>query len=362
MRSTVHRFETSGPADVSGLEAALREGRIQPGEILAVLGKTEGNGAGNDFTRELAIRALRDLLSAYLDLSPAAVEQRIVFSFSGGSEGVVTPHYLVFCRSGRPNATPLADRHLALAVGHTRDFQAKEAGYLPMVEETARVVKRLMGELGVTAGDVHLIQIKGAIPASDPEEIRQAAGRPLRNDMAYSRGASALGVALALGEVSAESISDEAICQDWDLYSSVASVSAKPGLSRSEILLFANSHYWEGDCRIEHGLMRDIIDLDGARAVLARSGLECAGQLSPEQRARLVGIFAKSDADPRHRIRGKRHTMWTDEDFSDMRYSRCVVGAILAALTGETAVYVSTRAEHMGPLGGGPLAVIVRDA
>ncbi|MEJ2687755.1 MAG: ring-opening amidohydrolase [Gammaproteobacteria bacterium] len=178
--------------------------------------------------------------------------------------------------------------------------------------------------------------------------------------LSYSRGASALGVALALGEVPHDAICDQAICSDWSLYSGVASVSSKPGLARSEITLFANSSYWDGDLCIAHGVMEDIIDIEAIRGVLAELGMATSGQLGPAQTDRLVGIFAKSDADPRNRVRGRRHTMWTDADFSDMRYSRCVVSALLAGLTGETAVYVSTRAEHHGPLGGGPVAIIAR--
>jgi cyanuric acid amidohydrolase len=52
--------------------------------------------------------------------------------------------------------------------------------------------------------------------------------------------------------------------------------------------------------------------------------------------------------------------MLTDDDISDTRYSRCVLGAVLASVIGDTAVYISTRAEHHGPLGGGTLAIIAR--
>ena len=40
--------------------------------------------------------------------------------------------------------------------------------------------------------------------------------------------------------------------------------------------------------------------------------------------------------------------------------SRCVLSSVLASVLGETRVYVSTRAEHHGPLGGGTLALIAR--
>ena len=45
---------TTGPGDVSGLLRLIDAGSIEPGSILAILGKTEGNGGVNDFTREYA--------------------------------------------------------------------------------------------------------------------------------------------------------------------------------------------------------------------------------------------------------------------------------------------------------------------
>ena len=365
MRIIAHRFLTSSPSDVSGLAALLEAGELQAEDIIAIIGKTEGNGGINDFTRELAMRTLGDLLAPRLGCLPAEIEDRVVLSFSGGTEGVASPHLLVLAREGEPLSAPRADKRLAVATGHTRAFEPWEVGYRPMIEETARRVRDLMRQLKIDdPADVHLVQIKGAIPTVTEEQraCAEAEGRPLRCDMVGSRAASALGVALALGEVQEDSIGDRVVCRDWSLYSTRASVSAKPGLLRSEITLFANSAWWEGDLVIEHGVMRDIIDLDAIRAVLARLGLDSPGQLKPEQTARVVGIFAKSDADPRNHIRGRRHTMWTDADISDMRYSRCVVAALLAGVTGETAVYVSTRAEHQGPLGGGPVAIIARCA
>lgn len=49
---------TRGPGDVSGLLRHVETGRIVPTAILAILGKTEGNGGVNDFTREHAVSAL----------------------------------------------------------------------------------------------------------------------------------------------------------------------------------------------------------------------------------------------------------------------------------------------------------------
>jgi len=40
----VVRIPTKGPGDVSGLMRLIETGKIMPSSILAVLGKTEGNG------------------------------------------------------------------------------------------------------------------------------------------------------------------------------------------------------------------------------------------------------------------------------------------------------------------------------
>src|SRR5437867_3905520 len=68
--------------------------------------------------------------------------------------------------------------------------------------------------------------------------------------MALSRGASALGVALALGEIKAAP--EAAICSDWSLYSSVASTSAGVELLRNEIVVLGNAVGWAGDLLIGH--------------------------------------------------------------------------------------------------------------
>lgn len=361
MRVDATPISTNHPADTVLLEQFLDDGRIRAEDVVCIIGKTEGNGGRNDFTRDLAMRAFEEVFAKRLGIPREEVGERVIFSLSGGTEGVVSPHIVVFTK--RDDDAPVSNqKRLALASGFTRDFAPGEIGRMPQIEETARVIRQLATELGAEPKDVHLVQMKGAIPSATFDEARaaEAAGRPLRNDMVYSRGASALGAALALGEIDAASLSDDVVCRDWTLYSGVASCSAKPGLTRTEILLFANTAGASGDLVIDHTTLADMLDVRSVHALLARLGLPVDVQLSEEQRARLVGVFAKSEADPRGTIRGRRHTMLTDDDISDTRYSRCVLSSVLAAVLGETSVYVSTRAEHHGPLGGGTLAIIAR--
>ena len=49
----VYRIPAAAPDDVSGIEAAIAAGDIDPAGVLAVLAKTEGNGLVNDFSQGL---------------------------------------------------------------------------------------------------------------------------------------------------------------------------------------------------------------------------------------------------------------------------------------------------------------------
>jgi len=333
------------PADVSGLERLIDSGRINAADVVCIIGKTEGNGGRNDFTRDLAMRAFDDVFARR-----GVSTEKMIFSLSGGTEGVVSPHIVVFAKSAGEAGW---GKRLAVSVGHTREFSADEIGRMPQIEETARVIRHVVDEIGADPHDVHLVQMKGAIPPAPFD-------RETRSDMVHSRAASALGCALALGEVDAAALSDDGVCRDWSLYSGVSSCSAKPGLMRTEVMVLANSASWGGDLVIDHAVLRDMLDVQSMHALLTRMGMPVNGQLDDEQRQRIVGVFAKSEADPRGTIRGKRHTMLSDDDISDTRYSRCVLSSVIASVIGDTAVYVSTRAEHHGPLGGGTMAVIAR--
>jgi cyanuric acid amidohydrolase len=173
--------------------------------------------------------------------------------------------------------------------------------------------------------------------------------------MAYSRGASALGIAAALGEI-ASPVPERAVLEDWSLYSAVASTSAGIELLHSAIVVMGNSRAAAGDLVIGHAVMQDAIDLQAVLAAFAAAGIDpLAGGLS-----RVVNVFAKAESAPSGSIRGQRHTMLDDTDISATRHARAAVGGLIAGVAGTGAVYVSGGAEHQGPAGGGPIAVVAR--
>jgi cyanuric acid amidohydrolase len=185
------------------------------------------------------------------------------------------------------------------------------------------------------------------------------ATRDTLKSMGLSRAASALGAAIALGELEKSKIADADIGTNWDLWSGRASASAGIELLNHEIVVLGMSKAWSGPLVIDHGVMADAIDIEPVRAALARLGLPTQGQLKPEDRKRVVALLGKAEASHDGRLRGHRHTMLDDSDISSTRHARAFVCGALAGLVGHAEIYVSGGAEHQGPDGGGPVALIV---
>ena len=65
MAIVVAKVELKTGQDASGVEERNKAGQFAADEIIAVVGKTEGNGGVNDFTRILADQAFRKVLLKY---------------------------------------------------------------------------------------------------------------------------------------------------------------------------------------------------------------------------------------------------------------------------------------------------------
>ena len=84
----MHRVLTSAPNDTSGLEQLISTRALEPDKLVALLGKTEGNGCVNDFTRAFSVSALGQSLGEYA--------QGVRMVMSGGTEGGLSPHLVAF--------------------------------------------------------------------------------------------------------------------------------------------------------------------------------------------------------------------------------------------------------------------------
>jgi cyanuric acid amidohydrolase len=211
--------------------------------------------------------------------------------------------------------------------------------------------------------DVHFVQIKCPLLTAERIAAAEARGagtatRDTLKSMGLSRGASALGVAIALGELRPHQVDDDAIGRDFALWSGRASTSAGAELLNHEIVVLGMSSHWIGALAIDHAVMADALDVEPVRAALGRFGFAGSGQIAAADRARLVALLAKAEAASTGRIRGYRHTMLDDSDISSTRHARAFVAGALAAVVGHAEIFVSGGAEHQGPDGGGPVALI----
>ncbi len=351
------------PSDVSGLEEAISNGIIDPAKIVAVIGKTHGNGLVNDYTRGYLTLCLSQLIGSRTGLSAKSVRERVPFVFSGGVEGVLSPHYTAFMVD--PSAAPSSEgKSLAIGIAFTPELSPVDIGRQLQIDLTAEAVKKAMASAGIDSReDVHFVQVKG--PAFPSNEIIAAtrAGLNCASDnpgklMGFGRGASALGVAKALGEISASQALQETVLHNFEAYSSVASVSAGVEVRTNEVIVAGLSSSWSGNLTIAHHALRDALDLQSVSDLARYLGMSPTPQISAEEARRIRAVFVKCEAQRDGMIRGRPHTMLNDGDIDQQRHIRGAVGAIVAAVLNETSLFVSGGAEHQGPDGGGMIAII----
>ncbi|MFJ9174081.1 ring-opening amidohydrolase [Streptomyces sp. NPDC102360] len=337
------RLPTADPGDLTPARALAAAGRTLD-DVLAVVGKTEGNGCVNDFSRTLAATRWESL-----------VPDETVTVFSGGTEGVLSPHVNLLVADPGPH--PGHDRGLVAAAGRTRDLQPAEVGRGSQLSAVRETVDALVKQLGLTPDEVDMVLVKCPLLTSDRIAACRATGvEPVTEDtyesMARSRAAAALGIALALGECTEDAAFEALEAKGAaGVWSSRASASAGAELTDCHILVLGTSGAASSPLRALHGVMRDAIDLESLQQLFAQVAAEGGT---------VVQVFAKAEADPSGTVRGERHTMLTDSDLNSTRHARAAVGGLLSALAGTTAVYVSGGAEHQGPPGGGSVTVVYR--
>jgi cyanuric acid amidohydrolase len=360
MAIEVAKVELKTVQDASGLEQKIALGAFTADQVIAVIGKTEGNGGVNDFTRILADQAFRRVLLKLGKRSEADVAN-IPMVWSGGCDGVITPHATVFAKmpaTGRPTAS-----RLTIGTAMSAELLPEDIGRPAMVEKVAEAVKAAMRDAGIDdPNDVHYVQTKTPLLTIDSVRDAESRGKhvacEVHDSMGVSNGTTALGIAVALGEIKMPKA--EQICKDLDLYSSVASCSSGVELTQAQIVLLGNRPDAGGRYRIGHAVMRDALDIDGIYEAIQNAGLNLperprAGDLH----GRVVNCFMKCEADRRGTLRGRRQIMLDDSDVHHHRHSKAAVGGVAAAAIGDPAVFVSVDAMHQGPQGGGPVIAIV---
>jgi cyanuric acid amidohydrolase len=360
MAIEVAKVELKHVQDASGLEERLGAGQFAADEVVAVVGKTEGNGGVNDFTRLLADQAFRRVLLRHGTRGEADVAA-VPMVWSGGCDGVITPHATVFARNARTG--PARQSRLAVGTAMSAELRPEDIGRPRMVEVVAEAVRAAMDSAGIEdPHDVHYVQTKTPLLTiewvEDARRRGQTVACEVHDSMGVSNGTTALGIGVALGEFPMPRA--EQICRDLEIYSSVASCSSGVELIQAQVVLMGNRAGAGGRYRIGHGIMQDALDIDGIYGAIRDAGLELPGRPRAEDlQGRLVNCFIKCEADRRGRLRGRRQIMLDDSDVHHHRHAKAAVGAVAAAAIGDPAVFVSVDAMHQGPHGGGPVIAIV---
>lgn len=358
----VRKVPIKSVADASGLDELITSGVMAADRVIAIIGKTEGNGGVNDYTRIIADTAFRDVLRKH-GVDEAQVKG-VPIVWSGGTDGVISPHATIFATLPADQAEASDEPRLTVGFAMSEPLLPEEIGYTPMIEKVAAGVKVAMERAGITdPKDVHYVQTK--TPLLTIHTIRDAKSRGksvwtehTHESMDLSNGATGLGIAVALGEIDMPTDAD--VMHNRDLYSSVASCSSGVELDQAQIVVVGNARGIGGRYRIGHSVMQDALDADGIWAAIKDAGLDLPERAHwSDIQGRLVNVFLKCEASLDGTVRGRRNAMLDDSDVHWHRQIKSCVGGVTASVTGDPAVFVSVSAAHQGPEGGGPVAAIV---
>jgi ring-opening amidohydrolase-like protein len=359
----VRKVPIHSVADASELAKLIDDGVLAADRVIAVIGKTEGNGGVNDYTRIIADRAFREVLVAKGNRTAEEVKQ-IPIVWSGGTDGVISPHATIFATVDPADAPQTDEPRLTVGFAMSEQLLPEDIGRVAMISKVADAVKVAMERAGITdVADVHYVQTK--TPLLTIHTIRDAKERGqtvwtehTHESMDLSNGCTALGIAVALGEIDMPTDAD--VMHNRELFSSVASCSSGVELDQAQVVVVGNARGIGGRYRIGHSVMTDALDQDGIWNAIRNAGLDLPERpRTSDLDGKLVNVFLKCEASHDGMVRGRRNAMLDDSDVHWHRQIKSCVGGVTAAVTGDPAVFVSVSAAHQGPDGGGPVAAII---
>ncbi len=236
----VRKVPIHSVADASELAKLIDDGVMAADRVIAIIGKTEGNGGVNDYTRIISDRAFREVLIA--KGAPADQVKQVPIVWSGGTDGVISPHATIFATT---DAEPIDEPRLTVGFAMSEVLLPEDIGRVAMVSKVADAVKVAMERAGITdVADVHYVQTK--TPLLTVHTIRDAKSRGktvwtehTHESMDLSNGCTALGIAVALGEI--EMPTDADVMHDRSLYSAVASCSSGVELDVAQVVVVGNA-------------------------------------------------------------------------------------------------------------------------
>ena len=298
----VRKVPLHNVSDASELAKLIDDGVMEADRVVAVIGKTEGNGGVNDYTRIIADRAFREVLMEKGTRRKEEVKQ-IPIVWSGGTDGVISPHATIFATLPEDSVEKTDEPRLTVGYAMSDVLLPEDIGRISMVEKVAEGVRRAMEAAGITdPADVHYVQTKTPLLTIETIRDAQSRGKDTYYDephgsMDLSNGTTALGIAVALGEI--EMPTQEQVMRDLSLFSAVASCSSGVELDQAQIVVVGNARGHGGNYRIGHSVMKDALDQDGIWNAIRDAGLELPERPHHTDLGdRLVNVFLKCEARP----------------------------------------------------------------
>lgn len=316
------RLPMRAPDDLAGLAQVLDSRTIGAADIVGLWCKTRGNGLRNDFTKPWIDLLLRSMLAKRLGADEQAIAEQVPILVSGGSEGPVSPHLVIWAKS-----KSTGERGLLAGVSRI-EVALADHGTAKHRDATARQLADLMAASNWRADDIGLVIVRAPSnfedPAADPAVRKQAA----------------LGVAEILDGKDAA-------------FASRAFVVARHDGPGQQIFVLANGAGGDPAYAVSHAVLADPFDSPSVAGALAKFGFAASPQLPADQSKRVLAAISKGDAPANGTIRGLPHAMNLDNDIAMHRHARAAYGAMIGSTIGHGAVLVSGGAKAQGPDDGG---------
>src|SRR5256886_6431255 len=193
------------PDDISEAARLLDAGAFRAEHVVAVRGKTEGSGGVNDFTRALATRSFQMLIAERSGGKLEDVARHVPIIWSGGTEGVMSPHATIFTREPDRGA-PRGQKRFTVGTAYTRDLLPEEFGTALHARGAAEGVRLAIADAGIDSPpDGRFVQIKTC--ALTTERIQDARRRgkgvgtgATYNAIGYGRAAAAIGIGVSTAD------------------------------------------------------------------------------------------------------------------------------------------------------------------
>jgi cyanuric acid amidohydrolase len=340
MATAIERFDIPAPDQMEGLVQALD--RHTPSNIrrLALLVKV--GGEYEDGAREKAKATVDALLQEHGLLDRTEMVTVI------GCEGASTPYGLAIIDDGRIGPDQDQPR---LALGLARMVPPDESVFdqPAYADHVAAAVTQAMADAGLKPEEVVVVILN--IPPHTSGNYR-ARGRK-------ARAVAALGIGVAVGEISREQITEQSIVADPDLYTTRAQTFIGPTVKNLEVIVLGNRTGVGGTLLAHAGVTTDLLDVRSIKRALRTAGLRLDEDGEIADPSRIVAAIYKAGPGPNGTVLGSPTVILNSATPSEKHVRAAMSGAMGSALQ-TTRIFSTADPVQQAPLGGGHFCFIVR--